>query len=58
MSVLMALGILFFLDMVLMCGFNGNRQGVFYMLIAAGIAAYTLFFVVISAAWHSDELPK
>ena len=58
MGVLMVLGVLFFLDMMMMCGFNGNRQGALYMLLAAGIAAYTLFFLVISAACHSDDLPK
>ena len=54
----MVLGVLFFLDMVMMFGFHGNRQGVLYMLIAADIAAYTLFFLAISTAWHSQDLPK
>jgi hypothetical protein len=58
MGVLMVLAVLFFLDMMMMFGFGGNRQGVLYMLIAAGIAAYTLLFLVISATWHSQNSAK
>jgi hypothetical protein len=58
MAALMVLAVLFFLDMMMMFGFNGNRPGVFYMLIAAGLAGYTLFFLAISAMWHSEDLAK
>jgi hypothetical protein len=58
MGVLMVLGVLYFLDMMVMFGFHANRQGIIYMLIATGIAAYTLLFLAITAEWHSQDLPK
>jgi hypothetical protein len=58
MGALMVLAVLWFLDMMMMCGFGGNRPGVLCMLVAAGIAGYTLLFVAISAAWHSEDLAK
>jgi hypothetical protein len=57
MGVLMVLSALFFLDMMMAAGVGGNRQGVHEALIAAGIAGYTLFFLVISAISHSHDLP-
>jgi hypothetical protein len=57
MGVLMVLTVLFFLDMMMMAGVGGNRQGVREMLIAVGIAGYTLFFLAISAIWPSHDLP-
>jgi hypothetical protein len=56
MGVLMVVAALWFLDMMLMSGFNGNRQSVREMLVAIAVAAYTLVFLVISAAWHSMGL--
>jgi hypothetical protein len=53
----MVLSALFFLDMMMAAGVGGNRQGVHEALIAAGIAGYTLFFLVISAISHSHDLP-
>jgi hypothetical protein len=56
MVALLVIAALFFLDMLLMSGWGGNRAGVREMLIALGIAAYTLTFLGISAAWHSQSL--
>jgi hypothetical protein len=56
MAALVVLAALFFLDMLLMSGWGGNRAGVSEMLIALGIAGYTLAFLAISAAWHSQGL--
>lgn len=52
MVALMVVAALFFADMLLMSGWNGNRSGVWEMLFALGGAGYTMFFVAISAAWH------
>jgi hypothetical protein len=57
MGVLMVVAVLLSLDMMLMSGVGGNRQGVREMLVGAGIAAYTLLFLAISAAWHSQDSP-
>ena len=57
MGVLMVVAVLLALDMVLMFGVHGNRQGVRAMLVAAGIAGYTLLFLAISAEWHAQDLP-
>jgi hypothetical protein len=57
MVVLMVVASLWFLDMLLMSGVDGNRAGVRQMLVALGVAGYTLVFLAISAAWHSQELP-
>jgi hypothetical protein len=57
MAVLMVLAALFFLDMLLMSGWVGNRAGVWEMLAALGVAGYTLVFLGISAVWHSQHLP-
>jgi hypothetical protein len=40
---------LFFADMVLLCGFAGNREGMYWMLGACGLAAYTFSFIFVSA---------
>lgn len=52
MGVLMVVAMLLFLDMLLMSGWGGNRQGVWQMLVALGIAGYTLLFLVISAVYR------
>src|SRR5437660_303901 len=54
MAVLVVVAALLFLDMLLMSSWVGNRSGVWEMLIALGIAGYTLLFLAISAAWHSE----
>jgi hypothetical protein len=56
MGVLMVVAVLWALDMVLMFGVHGNRQGVRAMLVAAGIAGYTLLFLAVSTEWHSQDL--
>jgi hypothetical protein len=56
MGVLMVLGMFFFLDMMMMSGVGGNKQGIREMLVAAGIAGYTLLFLAISSLWHSKGL--
>lgn len=53
MGVLMVMAVLLFLDMMFMFGWGGNRAGVREMLVALGVAAYTLLFLAISAAYHS-----
>ena len=53
MAALMLIAALFFLDMLLMFGFHGNRAGVWANLAALGIVVYTLAFLLISASWHS-----
>src|SRR6266850_194043 len=55
MAVLMLVAALFFLDMLLMSGWVGNQAGVWEMFVALAVAGYTLFFLVISAAWHSQQ---
>ena len=55
MTVLMVIAALLFLDMLLMFGFHGNRAGMWEMLLALGIVVYTLGFLLISAAWHSQD---
>ena len=57
MGVLMVVAVLLSLDMMLLAGMGGNRQGVRAMVVTASIAVYTLFFLGISAAWRSQELP-
>lgn len=58
MAVLMIFAGLFFLDMLLMSGWVGNRAGVWQMLGAFGVTVYTLFFLGVSAAWHSRSHEK
>ena len=53
MGVLMVISLLFFLDMLLMSGWVGNYEGVWEILLALGIASYTLLFLAISAAYRS-----
>ena|ERR1043166_3915200 len=55
MIALMVIASLFFLDMLLMFGFHGNRAGVWGMVVALSIVLYTLGFLLISAAWHSQD---
>jgi hypothetical protein len=55
MAVLMAITALFLLWMTVMAGFNGNRQFMYLMMVAVGIAGYTLFLAIISAASHPDD---
>ena len=55
MAALMVIAALFFLDMLLMLGFHANRAGMWGMLVALGIVVYTLGFLLISAAWHSQD---
>ena len=57
MVALMLVAALLFLDMLMMFGFHGNRAGMWEMLVALGVAGYTLLFLAISAAWHSQDLP-
>jgi hypothetical protein len=52
MCMLMLIAVLFFLDMLLMFGWHGNREGVWMMLAALGAVAYTLLFLAISALHH------
>jgi hypothetical protein len=40
---------LYFLDVMLMCSWGGNRDGVWLMRAALGAAGYTLLFLGISA---------
>jgi hypothetical protein len=54
MIVLMVIAGLFFLDMLLMFGFHANRAGMLGAVAALGVVAYTLGFLLISAAWHSQ----
>ncbi len=55
MGALMVIAALFFLDMLLMFGFHGNRAGMREMLVALGVVVYTMGFLLISAAWHSQH---
>jgi hypothetical protein len=55
MVALMVIAALVFLDMLLMFGFHADRAGVWGMLAALGIVVYTLGFLLISAAWHSQD---
>jgi hypothetical protein len=55
MAALMVVAALFFLDMLLMFGFHGNRAGMCATLVALGVVVYTLGFLLISAAWHSQD---
>jgi hypothetical protein len=52
MFILMLISGLFFLDMLLMFGFHGNLEGLFMMLAALSMVAYTVVFLVISALNH------
>jgi hypothetical protein len=51
----MVIAALLFLDMLLMFGFHGNRAGMWRTLLALGIVAYTLGFLLISATRHSQD---
>lgn len=53
MTALMVIAALFFLDMLLMFGFHGNRAGIWGAFVALGLAVYTLGFLLISAVSHS-----
>ncbi len=53
MVALAVVAALFFADMLLMSGWHGNRSGMWVFLFAIGVCGYTIFFVAISAAWHS-----
>jgi hypothetical protein len=55
MAALMVVAGLFFLDMLLMFGVHANRAGMLGMLVSLGAVAYTVGFVLISAAWHSQD---
>ena len=57
MAALMLVAALYFLDMLLMFGWVGNRGGVWASVAAIGIAGYTLLFLVISAAHHLYTSP-
>lgn len=54
MVALMVIAGLFFLDMLLMFGFHANQAGMLGALAALGVVVYTLGFLLISAAWHSQ----
>jgi hypothetical protein len=49
MGVLLMIAALFFLDMLFMFGWVGNRSGVWVMVAALGLVAYTALFLLISA---------
>jgi hypothetical protein len=55
LGVLVVLGMLFFIDMLLMSGVGGNRAGVWEMLVAIGVAAYTLVFLGLSMPFRSED---
>jgi hypothetical protein len=55
MAALMVVAGLFFLDMLLMFGFHADRAGMLAMLVSLGAVAYTLGFLLISAAWHAQD---
>lgn len=55
MAVLMIVAALFFLDMVLMFGFHGNRPWMYLMVVGVAIAFYTMVFLLVLAASPSDE---
>ena len=58
MGVLMVFALLLFLDMALMFGFHNNLPAFYEALACAGVAVYTLGFLIISAIWHSQESPR
>jgi len=53
-AALMGVAALFSVDMLLMFGVHGNRAGMWGTLVALGAIVYTLGFLLISAAWHSQ----
>jgi hypothetical protein len=53
MAALMVIAALFFLDMLAMFAFHSNRMAMWTMLVALGVVAYTIGFLLISAAWNS-----
>ena len=58
MAVLIVIAALYFVDMILMAGFVGNRALMHWMVAALLFAAYTGAFIFVSAAWRwgrSDE---
>jgi hypothetical protein len=57
MGALMVAAALVFIDLLLMSGWGGHRAGVWAMVIALGMAGYTLVFLGISASWRSAGLP-
>ena len=57
MFVLMLITGLCLLDMLLMFGFCGNREGVWLATAALGVNAYSLLFLVISATWSAKPPP-
>jgi hypothetical protein len=57
MAGLMVVAVLLLLDLMLMFAFNGEREGVWEMLAALGIAGYTLLFLAISEAYRYKHVP-
>ena len=55
MDVLMVVAMLLFLDVLLMSGWSGNRQGAWQVLVALGLAGYTLLFLLISAGYRDKD---
>lgn len=58
MFVLMLITALCLLDMLLMFGWCGNREGVWLTTASLGVNAYTLLFLVISARRPSKQYPE
>jgi hypothetical protein len=58
MCVLMFIAALWFLDMMMMCGVGGNRQGVWLMFAALCLTAYTVLFLAISAFHIPKDLNR
>lgn len=54
MAVLLMLAALFFLDMLLMSGWTGDRRGVWLMAGAISFVVYTQLFLVISALYRPE----
>jgi hypothetical protein len=54
-GVLTVIAELFSMDMLLMFGVHSNRQGIYGSLAAMVCAGYTMVFLALSAAWHSQE---
>jgi hypothetical protein len=57
MGGLMVVAVLLFLDLMLMFAFHSNREGVWGMFGAIGIAFYTGLFLAISEAYRYTQVP-
>lgn len=55
LGALLVVAALFFLDMLLMFGWVGNRPGVWLTTAALGIIVYSLLFLLISAVYRPKE---